>query len=184
MDININSALYFSNGNVEKLKKESEKLNNKEFKFYKKRIFNLYKDLMLKKEENIDLLDAFNNFNKKAIEYLKFKDKASILQEEYEDLSNNKTGKHCFNTFTNELLDKVEYSNHILMKDYNVKTKTISDCIPLVKKKIKDEKKIILPLKKKINLKDEKFKLCNKKNINNNYEKDKDKENKKETKIN
>jgi hypothetical protein len=180
--MDINTALYFSNGNIDKLKRESEKINNKDYRFYKKRIFNLYKDLMLKKEENQDLLDVFHNFNKKAIEYLKFKDKASILQEEYEDLSNNKNGKHCFNTFKNELLDKVEYSNHILMKDYNVKTKTISDCIPLVKKKIKEEKKIILPQKKKINLKDEKFKLGNKKNINNNYEKDKDKENKEDTK--
>lgn len=180
MDININSAMYFSNGHIDKLRKKEEKINKEEYRFYKRRIFNLYKDLILKKETNKDLLDAFHSFNNKAIDFLKFKDKASVLQEEYIDLSNNKKGKHCFNTFINKPLDKVEYSNHILMKDYNVKTTKISECMPLVKKKLKDNSKIILPKKKEINLKDKKFKLSNKKNINNKYEKGKDKDRNKE----
>jgi hypothetical protein len=185
--INMMDIYYFSNKNALSNNKQNEiKPNNKEFKFYKKRIFQLYKDLMLKKVTDEDLLRPFHIFNQEAIKYLKFKDKSSILQEEYIDLSNNKRGTHCFNSFENKLQDKVKMNDMVLMRDYNVKTKTISECIPITKKKIKKESKMIIPQKKRINLQDSKFKHkdLKKKNVNNNYEEKKAKNNEKQNEKN
>ena len=155
-DIN-NCAYFFSNGQIN-IDKKQVKIERKDFRFYKKRIFNLYKQLMTKKETDPVLLEAFNEFNKKAIEHLKFIDKSSILQEEYVDLSDNISGKHCFNTSVNKPLDKVQYSNHMLMKDYNLATKSVTEGLGVIKKKLKETKPIVLPEKKNINLKDTKFK--------------------------
>lgn len=173
-----NSAFFFSNGTHTVSKREEEKVDKNEYRFYKKRIFYLFKDVMTKRETEPEIVSAFNEFSKVAIKYLKFKDKASILQEEYKDLSNNTRGKHCFNTFTNAPLDQVQYSNHMLMRDYNVKTQSITDCLPITKKPIKKETPMPMPQKKEINIKDPKFKsvgLATKqnkrkiKNVNNKY---------------
>ena len=90
---------------------------------------------MTKKETDPVLLEAFNEFNKKAIEHLKFIDKSSILQEEYVDLSIHRVNIAL--TSVNKPLDKVEYSNHMLMKDYNLATKSVTESLGVVKKKLK-----------------------------------------------
>ena len=152
-----NSAFFFSNGHIN-IDKKQAKIERKDFRFYKKRIFKLYKDLMMKKETDPDLIEAFNEFNKKAIEHLKFIDKSSVLQEEYADFSNNTPAKHCFNTSENKLFDKVNYSNHMLMKDYNIATKSVTESLGVTRKKIKETPPPVLPKTKQINLKDKKFK--------------------------
>lgn len=173
-----NCLQFFSNGTHLTKKKEEDKKDKEEYRFYKKRIFYLFKDIMMKKEKEPDVVEAFNDFCNVAVKYLKFKDKSSVLQEEYKDLSGNRRGKHCYNTFKNEPLDQVQYSNHLLMKEHVVKTKSITDCLPIVKKTLKDETPIVIPQKKEINMRDPRFKNVginakqNKrkiKNVNNTY---------------
>lgn len=174
-----NCIAYFSNGS-QSIKHNIERNKNnrgykRDLRFYRKRIFNLYKGLMTKKIENEELRYVFEQFNKKAIEYLKFEDKAFILQEEYKDISNTETKNQSINNSISNVTDRVNISNHILIQKTNVKTKNIETLMNIKKNTIKEQENTVLPRQKIFNLTEEKFrhkgtKQNIKKNINNKYE--------------
>jgi hypothetical protein len=82
------------------------KINKKDKKFYRRRVLNLTRELLLSKKENItnnncesndinyisettvtpDLLNAFNNYLKACINNFKIIDKNDIIQEDYKDM--------------------------------------------------------------------------------------------------
>ena len=64
--------------------------NKKDKKFYKKRIYNLTRDLIVNKEQDCcfpaDINSAFDNYVNTCIAYFKNLDKTDILQDDYKDI--------------------------------------------------------------------------------------------------
>ena len=69
--------------------KESKKENKDEIKFYKKRIYNLFKKIITGNSPidlSPDVKYAYNNFLNESIEYFKTLDNNDIIQSEYKDI--------------------------------------------------------------------------------------------------
>ena len=67
-------------------------VNKKDKKFYRKRVFNLTKELLSNEEPSHlfpDVKQAFDNFTNHCINYFKAIDCSDILQEDYKDISMN-----------------------------------------------------------------------------------------------
>ena len=144
-----------------------DKSYNRNFRFYKKRIYEIVKDIFRKKTETLDkeVLDKFEEFSKSCIHYIQHQDKSSLVQDQLEFIEKD----------AERIMENSEYKNvnEILFSQQHKKTnnKTIETCLPIKKKKTKPKKKMILP--KKQNIYDSSFrKVGKKKNINNKYDED------------
>lgn len=158
---------------------EAKKYNLKEMKFYRKRIYDLAKRLLISKEEreNVspDVKYAFNNFVKTAISYFKIMDKQDILQKDYEHLIED----DIIVEQTQE--ETVNYDEFIMKKikmPEEINKMTTLDSFVIRKETVEEPTTIIYPQKREYNLKDESLKEKGikkkankeKKNINNKYE--------------
>lgn len=128
------------------LKPKSKPYSKTDFKLYRKEIYSLTKDLLNKKNGDDDITYYFDEFIYHAIEYLKFKEKESQIQETYTDLDMSAKSSHTFNTPQNTLLDKVEESNMLMYKDYNLKTISMDNFVK--KKTLNTVQQIHLPTQK------------------------------------
>jgi hypothetical protein len=158
-------------------------LNKEDVKFYRKRIFNLFKEI-ISSNSPTDLLPdvkyAYDNFLHSAIHYFKTIDNNDIIQSEYnnmESLQLTLTQDTSSNITTNDEADK------LLMRKIKTDIPTLDKYVKKTFIKKKDE--IILPKQKEINLKDPNLKMkgLKKNNINNLYE-DNDTKNKNEAVVN
>ena len=156
--------------------KISKLISKKDKKFYRKRIFDLTRNLLLNKDKpkelSPDIKYAFDNYVKSCIIYFKTIDNNDIIQDEYKDLEDfdeimnnhleNGIGLDDTNISSKEDADK------LMMRSINLKP-TLDNFIQKVK--IKSEE-IILPKQKEINLNDPNLKTkgIKKKNINNKYD--------------
>ena len=188
IDCLINKDMYDNMVNSSEVKKD----NLKEMKFYRKRIYDLAKRLLISKDEREsvtpDVNYAFSNFVKTSISYFKIIDKQDILQKDYEGLE--AAAKNNNNSKINE--DEEELNNYdayimkkITMPQDKLKMSTMDNFV--IRKQAEEiEETIIFPQKREFNLKDESLKnkgikkkdTKEKKNINNKY----DKKNNQETK--
>jgi hypothetical protein len=95
--------------------KKQRIVNKKDKKFYRKRILNLTRELLLKKDDdyseiNPDIKYSFDNYIKTCIHYFKIIDNNDIIQEEYKDFKsgcdiqcdNNTYMENMNNTYDNE----------------------------------------------------------------------------------
>jgi hypothetical protein len=124
------------------------KLDKKEIQFYKKRIFQLTKDLLRNKKNNNKVEKAFQNYASICIEHFKFIDKMEIIQKDYENIQNNDLKK--------ETAFNIDNSNDLIFKKNKPKIPKITDNIKIKSTKI--IKQPIIPKQRKYNLKSEKFK--------------------------
>ena len=161
LDCLINKEIFNKQKSIEK----KMKINKKDKKFYRKRILNLTRELLLsdKHIENQgeneienepiippDLLYAFNNYVKTCINNFKTIDKNDIIQEEYKAINASKNESYL-EIELKELEDKTLEDNKLFMR--SIKTKNYLD--DFVKYKyIKKEEDMILPKMKDINLKE------------------------------
>ena len=149
--------------------------NRKDKKFYKKRIYDLTKQLINnEKPEGIysGIIDTFELYTKVCIEYFKTLDKTDIIQEDYNglitDVSHN-AGVHTLQNAQN-----TEEANKLMMR--LVKITEPNSLEKLVKRtmiKNVDAKPNIPPKQKEINLKDPILKIKGirkKKNITSKYD--------------
>jgi len=88
LDCLINKEVYEK---MQHLKKQKI-VNKKDKKFYRKRILNLTRELLLKKDDdyseiNPDIKFSFDNYIKTCIQYFKIIDNNDIIQEEYKDFN-------------------------------------------------------------------------------------------------
>jgi len=155
----------------EKKKDKIYCVNFEDLNFYKKRIFELTRKMLLGGSVNTKINDAFHGWAKVSIEHFKFIDKKEIIQDDYKDIPIKKNNKASFFNLkeTNESFFKKQTYNDISAM-LNIKKKT---------------KPIFMPPKRDINLKADKFKNKGIKNfLSNKYEKKikKDKKEKKEKK--
>lgn len=163
LDCLINREIYEKHKNAEK----NLKINKKDKKFYRRRILNLTRELLLtKKDNNInninniddvlettvtpDLLLTFNAYVKACIHNFKTIDKNDIIQEDYknmilleENISNN------ISTLENNVQNTTNNDNMLFMR--SIKTKPSLDNFVKYTSK-RQEEQIILPKIREINL--------------------------------
>jgi len=176
LDCLINKEMY----NTHLTSKKNEKQNKEERRFYKKRTFNLFRQIISgNTPENLlpDVKYAYDNFINSTIHYFKTIDKNDIIQYEYKD--------DCFSlqpcNETPQLNQDILYSNlevdKLLLRSVKINVSTLDKYVKRTKTK-KQEDNIILPKQKEINLSDPEFKtkgLKKNNNINNIYEETKSK---------
>lgn len=159
---------------------KSRLVNKKDKKFYRKRVYNLTKELLLSKEEHENLFPdvkyAFDNFVNTCIHYFKAIDRNDIIQSDYPDYQNIKDSLNIGSSIPElnvENIHSQEEANLLLMKSIKINNSLDS----FVKRTFtKAPEEMIIPKQKDINLKDPSLKTkgvsnsVKKKNINNKYE--------------
>jgi hypothetical protein len=145
-------------------KKEDDKIikrRKKEVKFYKKRIYKLIKDIIDNKEFNEELNKIMNIFIDKSIQYLKMKDRTSLIQQDYKNLNIEKKMVNDEKKIVNDENSKsqvINKSNILLFKRSETKINTIEKSFGIKKKKTTN---LLIPKQKNLDLKDPKFKKNN-----------------------
>jgi len=165
-------------------KNPKTKLNNKkDKKFYRRRIFDLTKQLLSnEKPETLppDIKYSFENYANLCIEYFKALDTTDIIQGDYSNL--NLDSKNEINI---ENIGSTEEANQLMMRSIKMsRPPSLLDNFVKVKN-VKPQVQPIIPKQKDINLKDPVLKnkgilylKKKKKNIINNYDKGENAENK------
>lgn len=179
--------------------KLTKSCNKKDKKFYRKRIYNLTKELLLNKEEIFPVLPdvqyAFDNYIRSCIHYFKSLDNNDIIQEEYKylDLLNTSIDDSEFNDNNINDTELNETKENDINETNNKKINNLfMRSIPLQKNNLdsfvinknKKNENIILPIQKEIDLKNPILKnkgISKKKNITNIYD-EKNKKDKKDNK--
>ena len=153
---------------------KSKSINKEERKFYKKRIYNLFKKLLITKEEPEDLLPdvkyAYDNFIHSCINYFKTIDNNDLNQEEYKGLDETPDIINIPELKDNNLQTEEE-ANKLLMRSIKITTPPLDKFVK--RKTTKPQQQIIMPKQKEINLNDPELKLKGinkKKNITNKYD--------------
>ena len=153
---------------------KTNSINKEDRKFYKKRIYNLFKKLLITKEEPEDLLPdvkyAYDNFINSCINYFKTIDNNDLNQEEYKGLDETPDIINI-SELKNNNLETEEEANKLLMRSIKITTLPLDNFVK--KKSIKTQEKIILPKQKEINLNGPELKIKGinkKKNITNKYD--------------
>ena len=154
--------MYFANNlNLQKLEKNKKNIEPKILKdiiFYKERIKQQNLDLLEGKNVDENINNSYRRYLYLTIQHFKFIDKVDIIQKDYEGIEVKKEKNVNFN------LDKI---NKIIRREKRNVGK-LTDVID-IKIKYNKERKLIIPQKKIINLKDEYFKTkgLKKENITN-----------------
>ena len=135
--------------------KKALSINKEDKKFYKKRIYNLFKELLINKLEPDNLLPdvkyAYDNFVNASINYFKTIDNNDLLQEEYKTLDDNNVALENIDA-NPELCDDVgvEEADKLLMRSIKITTPSLDKYVK--RKSTKPEEKLIMPKQKEINL--------------------------------
>ena len=143
------------------------KSNIKNRKFYKKRIYDLTKQLMHSEPSpSTEISKAFENYINSCINYFQILDKTDILQEDYATI----TDTHLINT---ELLS-IDDANKSMMRFVKMyEPNSLEKIVKRTVTKLATTPIQILPKQKNINLKDPILRnkgICKKNNISNKYE--------------
>ena len=179
LDCLLNKSLF----NNQVKNKKAQCVNKEDKKFYKKRIYNLFKEMLINKAEPEDLFPdvkyAYDNFINASINYFKTIDNTDLLQEEYKTL--DEAALENINAIP-ELGDDiaVEEADKLMMRSIKIKTPSLDKYVK--RKSTKPEEKMILPKQKEFNLMDPELKVkglqsnnsnninIKKKNITNKYD--------------
>ena len=184
LDCLLNKDMYSS-----QIKNKKEKALSKEDKrFYRKRIYNLFKEIISGKPPPdlfLDVKSTYDTFENTAINYFKAIDRSDIIQSGYDarvavdDLSNN-TIDCSINCSINSATD---YNEGLLssLRSVKMNTPTLDKYVTKIRTKKKEE--LILPQQKDINLQNPEFKSkgIKKNNITSIYEDNHKKGQKQET---
>ena len=151
-------------------------INKQERKFYKKRIFSLFKEIITNNEP-ADLLPdvkyAYDNFINSCIHYFKAIDNNDLIQAEYDNMEikneNNMTTEETISDNHDKFSQNTE-ADKLLMRSIKIDVPTLDKYVK--KTSTKKKENIILPKQKNINLQDPELKNkgLKKKNITNKYE--------------
>ena len=171
LDCLLNKNMY----NKHLLAERKKIINKRDKKFYKRRIFDLTKELLLTKEEPDNLFPdvkySFDIFVDSCIHYFKSKDNNDIIQAEYKNIEE-------MNVIESDLLElnvesplTEEEANTLLMRSFKITQPSLDNFVKI--KYTKSPCEIILPKQKDINLKDPDLRnkgIRKKKNIMNKYD--------------
>ena len=176
LDCLLNKKMY----NNQIIHKKSKQINHEERRFYRKRIYNLFKDMITGKQPNDLLLDvkySYDNYINATINYFKTIDSNDIIQAEHNGDNIMETDEHDIETQKEE--SHMEEADAILMRSVKIEVPTLDKYVKRTKTKpLKEQPQFIIPKQKEINLNDPQLKNKGiKNNITNIYE---DKNTKKE----
>jgi len=150
----------------------SKKINNSDRKFYKKRIYDLTKQLLNNETTEKmfpDVFFSFESYIKACIDYFKVLDKTDILQEDYQHLP---SGEYFPEELNTDHISNSQDADQLMLRTIKIQEPNALE--KLVKRtSTKLKKPMILPREKEINLKDPNLKnkgIRKKNNINNKYE--------------
>jgi len=135
--------------------KKQKIVNKRDKKFYRKRILNLTRELLIKKDDNYneinpDIKLSFDNFIKTCIQYFKVIDNNDIIQEEYKTFLNENDNDNP----TNLILPENNYDqekDRLFMRSIKIPN-YLDKFVKITSTKKQEE--IILPKLKEINLQD------------------------------
>lgn len=147
----MNNPKYINNIDLEYLsisKFQKNELNTKnvspdELEFYYKRIIQTTKDLCRNKIHNTELKNIFNEYLYSILYYLKREDEQELYQQEYDNLKFKQDKSES---------GEINIDNQILFN--NNKNSNLNKFV-ITKPNINEKK--IVPLKKNVNLKEERF---------------------------
>ena len=153
----------------------SNKPNKKDKKFYRRRILNLTKEMLLNTYPDdllTDVRDSFDSYIKSCIGYFKLKDETEIMQEEYNIDS-------LLDEITQEKLDEddivsPEDANKLMMRSIKINNYSLDKFVKI--KYLKTKEDIVVPKQKEINLQSPELKkkgIPKKKNISPTYKNEK-----------
>ena len=172
LDCLLNKSLF----NTQVKNKKAQSVNKEDKKFYKKRIYNLFKEILINKSEPENLFPdvkyAYDNFINSSINYFKTIDNNDLLQEEYKTLDEEALENINVNP---DLGDDIgaEEADKLMMRSIKITTPTLDKYVK--RKNTKPEEKLILPKQKEVNLMDPELKVkgiqSNTNNNNNNIKK-------------
>ena len=142
--------------------------SKKDRKFYKRRILQMTKDMLLSDDidTNGDMMFAFDNFSRTCISYFKMVDKTDLLQIDYpnmlieSDIVGEDVPEMTFEESTKTLMRSIKI-NTTTMDKFVKRTQTVPENPPIV------------PLKRTVNLKDPELRnkgIRKKKNVETLYE--------------
>lgn len=167
----------YLNKNNNTISHKNKSVNKKDRKFYKRRIFDLTKQLLNnEKPEGMfpDVTTAFDMYANTCIEYFKILDKTDIIQEDYDNILTMIDAKNDIPIENNqEEIDKL-LMRSIKITEPNALEKMVKRTSTQIAKKPP-----IIPLQKDINLHDPVLKnkgIRKKNNIMNTYEENSKKE--------
>jgi hypothetical protein len=152
---------------------KTKQINKEERKFYRKRIYNLFKEIICgnpPKDLAPDVKYSYDNFVNSSIQYFKTADNNDIIQSEYSgcDFSLEESNKSVYDVSANEI--KKNQADMLLTRSIKIEVPTLDKYV--TRTRIKKKEEIILPQQKEINLRDPELKTkgLKKNNIDNMYE--------------
>lgn len=159
------------------IRQREKQINREDFNFYRKRIFNLFKELISNKKPNDlapDVKYAYDTFIKSAIGYFKVVDNNDLLQEEYNDVEFPHDICSISDTDMSSNLDVNNEANKLLMRSIKIDPPTLDKYVK--RSSNKKEQNIILPKSREVDIMKPELKDKGlKKNITNIYEDNKKK---------
>ena len=162
MDISLNliDLQYLTNPDqLTKLmqKKDLQQISRNDLDFYKKRIFQLTKEMLRGEKINTKVNKSFVNYAQICIDHFKFTDKMELIQNDYKDIKSPVNKKNTFN---------MKNSNSVMLRKKKPYRPRITDNIKIKSTRINTPP--VIPKTRNFNLKDPKFreKGLKKKNIN------------------
>ena len=172
-------------------KSQKEKLENKangyflkkDKKFYRRRILNLTKEMLLNSysdEVLPDVKNAFENYVKTCIGYFKIKDEMDIIQKDYE--TDTLLDELTANKLDEDDMVTPEEADKLMMRSIKINHLPLDKFVKI--KQLKPVRPIIIPQQKEINLQDPNLKkkgISKKNNITKPYKSNE--ENEKENSI-
>ena len=177
LDCLLNKSLF----NTQVKNRKAQSVNKEDKKFYKKRIYNLFKEMLINKVEPEDLFPdvkyGYDNFINASINYFKTIDSTDLLQEEYKTLDEQEAiNINAIPELGEDIA--VEEADKLMMRSIKITTQTLDKYVK--RKSTKPEEKLILPKQKEVNLMDPELKVkglqsnnnnnIKKKNITNKYD--------------
>jgi len=149
--------------------------NRKDKKFYKKRIYDLTKQLLNNQQPDVlfpDVKQTFDNYIKSCIEYFKALDTTDIIQEDYNDMIDTIDSLNKIADINVDDINNAQTANKLMMRSIKIIEPNALEKL-VIRTTTKCVKEPIIPKQKEINLTDPILKnkgICKKKNINNKYD--------------
>jgi|MEHZ01.4.fsa_nt_MEHZ011314470.1_2 hypothetical protein len=148
--VNKDILKYFSNPSYQ-ANKDSEilEINPDDKKFYRKRVLAMGKEIYSDKHYNDILNKAFDNFISLAINHCQMIDKRDMLQEDYPAVIAKETNHTDVNNFD------MDSMNNNVMRHNKPKDKTLDGFVTVTSTTTENK---FIPIQRKVNLKQDKFK--------------------------
>lgn len=165
------------------MKQREKQINKEELNFYRKRIYNLFKEIISNKppaDMPPDVKYAYDTFIKASIHYFKVADNNDLLQEEYKDVEFVLQECSEPDTILTENSVVNDEANKLLMRSVKMDVPTLDKYVK--RTSVKKDNNIILPKSREVDIMNPELKNkgLKKNNINNLYEDNNSKQNNQE----